>query len=81
MKVSLLALVVVYSALAGLMFLGGVRPVLECLWELREWTLASLAAWWVLVRWGARRLLELTSLRRPGDRLEADSGGWGTQHD
>ena len=79
MRVSLLAVVLVYAALAGLVIIGGGRVTLECLWDLRQWTVISLAAWWLLVRWCARRLLEVASLRRPGDRLEADSG-WGKQH-
>lgn len=70
MRISLAsALVVLVGALVPFLLGKGVAYA-ACLWTHRDWTLAVLGLWFLMLKYLARRLMEL-SMRRPGSRLDA----------
>lgn len=70
MRTSLAAALVVLVGALVPFFVGQGLAYMACLWAHREWTLATMGLWFVMLKYLARRLMEL-SMHRPGSRLRA----------
>jgi hypothetical protein len=69
-RTSLAAAFVVLAAALFPFFAGKGLAYLEVLWAHRGWSVATMGLWFVMVKYLARRLMEL-SMHRPGSRLRA----------